>query len=322
MFYFTVKETIMTEFLTDTLLMIKPVHFRGNDQTAVNNYYQSKQSITSEEAQHKALVEFEKFVDKLRENDIEVIVMLDNEEHDTPDSVFPNNWISFHEDGTVAIYPMFAENRRHERRDDLIDYLELQGLSVGDKIDFTGWESQNKFLEGTGSLVLDRENKIAYAALSERTDEEVLEDFKSKMGYEVVAFHSNQTANGKRVPVYHTNVMMAMGDTFCIACMDSIDDEAEKNELILSLTTSGKEIVEISEGQMGRFAGNALQLKNKKGKTVLVMSESAAKSLDNDQLEDLQKYNDLIISSPLDTIESLGGGSARCMMAEVFLPRV
>ena len=312
----------MSEFLTDTLLMIKPVHFRGNDQTAVNNFYQSKQTITSEEAQHKALVEFEKFVDKLRQNEIEVIVMLDNENQDTPDSIFPNNWISFHENGDVAIYPMFAENRRLERREDIIDYMELQGLSIRNKIDFTSWESQNKFLEGTGSLVLDRENKIAYAALSERTEEEVLEDFKSKMDYEVVAFHSNQTANGKRVPVYHTNVMMAMGDSFCIACMDSIDDEAEKNELILSLTTSGKEIVEISEGQMGQFAGNALQVKNKNGKTVLVMSETAAKSLNTDQLEDLQKYNDIIISSPLDTIESLGGGSARCMMAEVFLPKV
>ncbi len=312
----------MSEYLTDTLLMIKPLHFRGNEQTAINNFYQNEQKITSEEAQHKALVEFENFVDKLRQAGVEVIVMLDNDEHDTPDSIFPNNWISFHAEGAVALYPMFAENRRFERREDIIEYLELQGLSVDKRIDFTPWEKENKFLEGTGSLVLDRENRIAYAALSDRTHQDVIEDFKEKLGYEVVTFHSNQTVDVKRAPVYHTNVMMAMGDQFCVVCMGSIDDEAEKNEVILSLTTSGKQIIEISESQMGKFAGNMLQVKNKNGETVLVMSEQAAKSLNEEQIGDLQKFNDHIISSPLDTIEALGGGSARCMMAEVFLPRL
>ncbi|MFY0627852.1 MAG: amidinotransferase [Reichenbachiella sp.] len=310
----------MDNELTQTLLMIKPVHFRHNDQTAVNNYYQ-KNDIDPEEAQTKAEEEFNSFVSLLRTNGVEVIVILDNDDHDTPDSIFPNNWVSFHSPNIVGIYPMYAENRRLERREDIFEYLQLQGFSYKERKDFTTWEGDNKYLEGTGSLVLDRENKIAYAAISERTHIEVLEDFEEKLGYTSIRFSANQSKDQKRLPIYHTNVMMSMGDTYAIICLDSIDDELEKNEVILSLSSTGKEIVEISEEQVSKFAGNALQVTNNKNERILVMSEQAKESLSEDQISELLKYNDHIISSSLNTIETLGGGSARCMMAEVFLEK-
>lgn len=308
----------MEHKLTSTILMIKPVHFRHNEQTAVNNHYQEK-GVDSSMAQQLAEQEFDGFVSTLRSNGVEVIVLLDNEDFDTPDSLFPNNWVSFHEEGKVGLYPMFAENRRLERREDIFDYLELQGFPVKNKIDFTHWENDGQFLEGTGSLVLDRENKIAYAAMSERTHAKVLDDFEEKMGYTSVRFSAYQDADTGRELIYHTNVMMSMGDHYAMICLDAIENDAEKNEVILSLASTGKEIIELTEGQIFNFAGNALQLVNDKGEKLLVLSERAETTLTESQLEELLKCNDKIVSSSLETIEKLGGGSARCMMAEVFL---
>lgn len=306
--------------ITNTLMMIRPVAFHRNEQTAVNNYYQKTlEGLSQEQIQGKALFEFDEFVRKLRAEGVDVLVFEDTVQPATPDSIFPNNWISFHEDGNIMLYPMFAENRRLERRDDLIDAIKNQ-RKVGQIQSLTEWENQGKYLEGTGSLILDRRHKIAYAAISERTNPDVLEDFKKRTGYDVVSFTANQTVDGKRLPIYHTNVMMCLGEEFALVCAQSIDDELEKKRLIHSFETTGKEVVFITEEQKERFAGNMLQVAGKDGNKLVVMSESAYKSLTEDQKAQLAKHGKLLYSS-LDTIEALGGGSARCMMAEVFLPK-
>lgn len=305
---------------TDTIMMIRPVRFRYNEQTAVNNYYQRVlDNMRPEEVQEKARQEFDAFVEKLRAQGIEVIVIEDTLNPDTPDSIFPNNWISFHADGRVGLYPMYAENRRLERRKDILETLKAQHLQITEVVDFTTHEKADRFLEGTGSMVLDRENKIAYAAISLRTDARVLEEFCEKFGYEGVAFTANQTVEGERLPIYHTNVMMCVADRFAVICLDTIDDPGERRAVEESLKDSGKEIIAISEAQKEHFAGNMLQVCNKKGDRFLVMSAAAHQSLTPEQVQAIEQYGP-IISSSLDTIEALGGGSARCMMAEVFLP--
>jgi hypothetical protein len=307
---------------TNTLMMIRPVQFRFNEQTAVNNYYQKViDGIKPEEANQKAQAEFDAFVNKLRGKGVQVIVFDDTTDTDTPDSIFPNNWISFHNDGRVGLYPMYAENRRLERRDDILESLQKEhGLKITDTIDFTGREELGSFLEGTGSMILDRPNKLCYAAISLRTDEKILDEFCDKFGYKAVKFIANQTVDGKRMPIYHTNVMMCVADNFAILCADSIDNENERNHVITSLQNSGKELIEISEDQKHHFAGNMLQVKSTDGTPYLVMSAAAHQSLTQDQIQAIEKHCE-IISSSLDTIEALGGGSARCMMAEVFLPK-
>lgn len=305
-----------------TIMMIRPVQFRLNEQTAVNNYYQKAlEGVTAANVQERALAEFDGFVQKLRDHDIEVLVVKDTPEPSTPDSIFPNNWISFHDDGVIGLYPMYAENRRLERRQDIIDDLDAFGYQITNMIDLSGAEEAGKFLEGTGSLILDRGNQIAYAALSERTHPDVIKDFESAFGYKVVSFVANQDVDGKRLPIYHTNVMMALGHDFAVICLDTIDDDAERKMVVDSLENSGKEIIEISESQKAHFAGNMLQVENKSGDRFMVMSAAAYASLDESQQTKILKYNRDIISSSLDTIEALGGGSARCMMAEVFLPK-
>ena len=308
---------------TNTLMMIRPVQFRFNEQTAVNNYYQKViDGIKPEEANQKAQAEFDAFVNKLRGKGVQVIVFDDTTDTDTPDSIFPNNWISFHNDGRVGLYPMYAENRRLERRNDILESLQKEhGLKITDTIDFTGHEELGSFLEGTGSMILDRPNKLCYAAISLRTDEKILDEFCDKFGYKAVKFIANQTVDGKRMPIYHTNVMMCVADNFAILCADSIDNENERNHVITSLQNSGKEVIEISEDQKHHFAGNMLQVKSTDGTPYLVMSAAAHQSLTQDQIQAIEKHCE-IISSSLDTIEALGGGSARCMMAEVFLPKV
>lgn len=301
-------------------MMIRPVSFYMNEQTAVNNYYQKKlDGLTNQEVQQKALDEFDKFVAKLRKKGITVEVFEDTPDPSTPDSIFPNNWVSFHDDGQIWLYPMYAENRRLERRDDLLQKLgeryEISGIDG-----FTDWEKKNKFLEGTGSLILDRVNEIAYAAISERTNPDVLEDFTEKTGFEVVSFTANQTVNGQRLPIYHTNVMMCLGDTFAVLCADSIDDQEERKKVIDTLEKTNKEVVLITEEQKGRFAGNMLQLGTTAGAKFVVMSKAAFTSLTDEQKKQLSAHGELVYSN-LDTIEALGGGSARCMMAEVFLPK-
>ncbi len=303
--------------------MIRPVNFRLNEETAVNNYYQQAlEGITSEEIRERSQQEFDVFVEKLRKAGVEVIVINDTEEPQTPDSIFPNNWVSFHQDGRVGLYPMFAANRRQERRNDILETLtESYGLKISEVVDFSYLENEGRFLEGTGSIVMDRDNRVAYAALSERTDAESLRRFCKEFNYSPVTFTAYQTVGEKRLPIYHTNVMMCVADQFAILCADCIDDQEERAEVIRSLKQSGKEVIYISEEQKNRFAGNMLQVhaRGDENAKFLVMSGAAFTSLTPDQKQAIEKYGDIIYSS-LDTIEALGGGSARCMMAEVFLP--
>ncbi|WP_338358241.1 citrulline utilization hydrolase CtlX [Yeosuana marina] len=307
---------------TNTILMVRPVNFRMNEQTAVNNYYQKElNSLLPAAVNAKAQKEFDDFVEKLQNKGVNVIVVNDIKESDTPDSIFPNNWVSFHENGTVGLYPMFAENRRLERREDILETLEANGFIIKNIVDYTSAEDESIFLEGTGSLLLDRINRKAYCALSPRADEDLLIEFCEDFEYTPVIFTANQTVNGERKAIYHTNVMMCLGETFAVICLSSIDDKKERKNVIRHLKEDGKEIVDITEAQVNNFAGNMLQIKGVNGDLCLIMSQSAYDSLSKTQLETLNKHNTSIISSSLETIETCGGGSARCMMAEVFLPK-
>jgi hypothetical protein len=306
--------------ITNTIMMIKPVGFRYNEQTAVNNYYQKVlANLTAEQTQENALSEFNAFVDKLRNAGVNVVVVEDTKNPDTPDSIFPNNWVSFHENGIVGLYPMCAENRREERREDIFDILvDEYGFSIEEIKDFTEFEEHDKFLEGTGSMVLDRENKICYAAISIRTDEIAVMQFCEEFGYRPVCFTANQDVEGERMAIYHTNVMMCVADTFVVICLDTIDDAIERDNVAENLKETGKEIIEITEEQNQRFAGNMLQVMG--DKPYIVMSNSAYNSLSESQIKTIEKHCPIIYSS-LDTIEACGGGSARCMMVEIFLPK-
>ncbi|QBZ97849.1 citrulline utilization hydrolase CtlX [Flavobacterium sangjuense] len=306
---------------TNSILMIRPVAFRMNEQTAVNNYYQKVlDGLSPETVNAKAQKEFDTFVAKLRKVGVNVTVVEDTLEPNTPDSIFPNNWISFHESGDVALYPMFAENRRAERREDILDILEDEGFQINQIVDYTSAEEDNVFLEGTGSLLLDRENGKAYCALSPRADEEVMIEFCEDFELTPVIFEAFQTVNGERKLIYHTNVMMCLGDTFAVICADCIDDKKERKMVLDSLRGDDKEIILITEDQVNNFAGNMLEVKGKNDERFLVMSESAYKSLTKKQIAQLEAHVEIIHSS-LDTIEACGGGSARCMMAEIFLPK-
>jgi len=290
-----------------------------NEQTAINNFYQKGwDGGTKEAIQKRALKEFDDMVALLKREGVSVTVFEDTTEPATPDSIFPNNWVSFHDDGIVRLYPMFAPNRREERRDDIITGLKKK-FKVKKVVSLVGWEDKRAYLEGTGSMLLDRENKIAYAALSDRTMLEPLEDFCDSIGYDAVTFSANQTVSEARLPIYHTNVMMCLGEKFAVVCMDSIDNEEEKEELEDALVDSGKEIIEISEEQVAQFAGNMIQVIGRNDRRLIVMSNAAYFSLDRVQLGALEKHGTLI-NSDIQVIEMLGGGSARCMMAEVFLP--
>lgn len=306
--------------VTNTILMIRPVGFRMNEQTAVNNYFQEKLKLTAQTINEKAQEEFDGFVKVLKLSGVDVIVIDDTKEPDTPDSIFPNNWISFHADGTVGIYPMFAENRRKERRDDILDFLEEQGFTIKQIIDYTAAEREGVFLEGTGSILMDRVHKKAYCVLSGRADEELFIEFCEDFDYFPVIFNAYQTVDNQRMPIYHTNVMICMAENFAVICLDSIDDKKERKNVVDHLKTTNKEIISITEGQMHHFAGNMLQVFGNDNKRFIVMSSQAYRSLNTSQIKSIEKHCE-IIHSPLDTIETCGGGSARCMMAEVFLPR-
>jgi hypothetical protein len=298
---------------TNHILMIRPVDFKFNEQTAGNNKFQI--ASTEIDVQTEALKEFDGFVELLRKNDVDVTVVDDTLQPETPDSIFPNNWVSFHEDGSVYLYPMFSENRRLERRKEILESLKTR-FEVNHVSDLSFYEMQYAFLEGTGSMVLDRANKIAYACLSVRTDEEVLNNFCMLIGYEPVVF---QAVDGDNFPIYHTNVMMCIGDRFAVICLDSIRNAEERMQVSISLKGSGKEIIEISLEQLNKFAGNMLQVSNAAGESLLVMSEQAYLSLNAEQVKALEQYS-RIIYAPLYTIEKNGGGSARCMLAEIHLP--
>ncbi|WKK66820.1 citrulline utilization hydrolase CtlX [Lutimonas zeaxanthinifaciens] len=307
------------KLLTNTILMIRPVSFRMNEETAVNNYYQHEiKGLSAQEVQEKALAEFDAFVAKLREAGVNIIVVEDTMVPDTPDSIFPNNWISFHSNGKVGVFPMFAENRRQERREDIFDILEEKGFVIEEIVDYTSAEEEELFLEATGSIVLDRAQRIAYCALSPRADEDLFIEFCEDFEYTPVIFHAYQTVDGNRELIYHTNVMMAVTRDYVVACLDCIDDKKEKKNFIKQVKASGKRILDISEEQVEHFAGNMLQVMDSDGNAITVMSQSAYDSLSSDQIAILSKEAALL-SSDLGTIEACGGGSARCMMAEVFL---
>jgi hypothetical protein len=307
--------------ITNTVLMIRPVQFRMNEQTAVNNYYQKVLEDTLPETVNtKAVAEFDTMVTALKNAGIQVIVVEDSKEFDTPDSIFPNNWISFHKNGTIGLYPMFAKNRRLERKDSILEAVEAEGFKIETVVDYSAAEDAGYYLEGTGSILLDRENQKAYCALSERADEELFIEFCEDFEYTPVVFSAYQTVNNKRELIYHTNVMMCLGTTFAVVCLASIDDKKERKNLLKHLHEDGKKVIEISEEQVNNFAGNMLQLKGTNDQSYLVMSQSALESLRPAQVQ-LLEVHATIISSKLDTIEACGGGSARCMMAEVFLPK-
>ena len=304
---------------TSNILMIRPASFRMNEETAVNNYFQSDTQLDPRMVVKAAQIEFDEFVTLLRANSVNVIVVEDIKENDTPDALFPNNWISMHEDGKVGLYPMFAENRRRERREDILDVLEENGFEISEIIDYSSAEEEEVFLEGTGSLILDRENGIAYCALSDRANEELLIEFCEDFEYTPIIFGAYQSADNKRLPIYHTNVMMCVADRFAVICLDSIDDKKERKAVKEQLKSNGKTIVAITEKQMHEFVGNMLQVKATNG-PALVMSDRAYGSLHPDQIKTLESFGP-IIHPKLDILETCGGGSARCMMAEIFLPQ-
>ncbi|MFT4668642.1 MAG: hypothetical protein ACI9M9_000207 [Flavobacteriaceae bacterium] len=305
--------------ITDTILMIRPVAFRMNEETAVNNYFQEDLDLKNSEINTKAQAEFDVFVAELCRVGVNVIVENDDLQQDTPDSIFPNNWVSFHASGTVGLYPMFAVNRRRERREEVINRLESEGFVIEGFMDYTPAEDEGFYLEGTGSLLLDRVHNKVYCALSARADEELVIEFCEDFDCFPVIFTANQTVNGNRMPIYHTNVMMALAENFAVICLDAIDDKMEKKHVMQQLKETGKEIIIITEAQMHQFAGNMLQVKGA-DKKYMVMSLAAHKSLRQDQIAAIEKHCE-ILSSDLTTIETCGGGSARCMMAEVFLPK-
>lgn len=292
--------------------MIKPVNFSFNAETAVNNAFQV--AGESGDAQRSALGEFENFVRLLRDNGVDVTVIEDTPQPYTPDSIFPNNWISFHEEGTVCLYPMFAVNRRLERKPGVLKTVG-EKFRIDATLDFSGYENETLFLEGTGSMVLDREKKIAYACLSPRTDKQVLLDFCKKMDYTAEVFTAVDAANR---PIYHTNVMMCVADKYVVVCLDSVPDEKERTHLQATIRNSDKTVIPITLDQMNHFAGNMLQVNNQKGEKLLVMSSQALQSLSREQIKQLESFN-RILYAPLTTIETNGGGSARCMLAEIHL---
>ena len=300
-----------------TVLMVEPIAFGYNAQTAENNYFQVEQKDA--DIQTKALEEFNNFANKLKSKGINVISIKDTLEPHSPDSIFPNNWVSFHNDGKVVLYPMFAPNRRVERRTDILETLKVKGFEITEIEDLSHFENQQKFLEGTGSMIFDHDHKIAYGSVSLRLDEELFRQFCTKFGFRPVVFHSYQNAGGERLPIYHTNVMMCVADKFVVICLECIDDELEREKVQEVIKSTQKEIIEISEDQMQQVAGNMLQVQNEAGEKFLVMSESAYRSLTAQQISAIEKYCEIIYSD-LNTIETNGGGSARCMLAEVFLP--
>lgn len=302
--------------------MIRPVRFGFNEQTADSNAFQDASlanlpsaGTPADSAQAQAQQEFDEMVRQLRAAGVDVTVYNDTPEPHTPDSIFPNNWVSFHYSGTVVLYPMQAENRRAERRTDLIDDL-AQRFHVSRVIDLTHFEAENKYLEGTGSLVLDRMSRVAFACLSVRTNPDVIAEFSERTGYKTVLFHAVDQ-HGK--PIYHTNVVMCIGDTFAVVCLQAIPDLDERLMIRQELERLNKRVIEITMEQMNAFAGNMLLVKTTKGKKLLVMSKQAHNSLTDKQIDILDDYA-AIQSFDLSAIEANGGGSARCMMAEVHLP--
>lgn len=302
---------------TDTILMIEPVAFGFNTETAVNNYFQQENDSDIKKTQELALNEFNKMVEKLRKEGVNVITIKDTLTPHTPDSIFPNNWVSFHPGNQAVLYPMFAQNRRLESKKGVLEKLEKILDKKYNVIDYSVKEKDEIILEGTGSIVLDRFSKIAYACLSQRTDKDLFVKFCNDLGFKPVYFNATHFVENERLPIYHTNVMMCAGNKFILICLEAIEDDYEREMVVKSITDSGKEVVEISLEQMNCFAGNMIQIKNKENNHLLVLSQAAFDSLSKDQIDTLKKYSKLIVN-PVPTIEKNGGGSVRCMIAEVY----
>lgn len=314
MFYNAINKKMKQ--ITNNIMMIEPVSFNFNEETSVDNHYQNSSiSISQNEIQEKALNEFQNFVEVLENKGVNVIVFKDTMIPFTPDSIFPNNWVSFHENGSIFLYPMLAKNRRKERRDDIISSISSK-FQVSEVHSLVDYENKNLFLEGTGSLILDRKNRICYAARSKRTDEKILLEFCDRQGFRPFLFSAYQNVDSQRLPIYHTNVLMCIANNYAIICLDSIDNKQERENIIKQLNSTNKEIIEIFEEQVNSFAGNMLQVMG--DKEYLVMSSSALNSLNKKQKKSILFYNE-IIDVDLSIIESFGGGSARCMMGEIFL---
>lgn len=308
----------MSKQTSSVLMMVRPAHFGYNPETAVNNYFQKKITASDvDETAKQARDEFDAFVEVLRGNEIEVLVFKDTIAPKTPDAVFPNNWISFHQGGTIVTYPMYAPSRREERRLDIIQYFK-DNFDVNNQLDLDRFEAENLFLEGTGSMILDRDARIAYACRSMRTDDNLFHDFCSELGYKPVLFDSSDESEQ---PIYHTNVIMCVTTSQVIVCLESVKDPGQLKMLKETILNSGKEIVEISTEQVHAFAGNMLQVQNKKGELFIIMSRTALDALDQEQREKLTQ-DSKILAVQIPLIEQLGGGSARCMLAEVFLDKL
>ncbi|NNE15981.1 MAG: amidinotransferase [Saprospiraceae bacterium] len=304
----------MSQTITDTILMVRPKHFGYNAETAENNAFQNKEgSENIGQIKKSALEEFDNMVSVLKSYDIDVIVIEDTDEPIKKDSVFPNNWFTTHADGKIVTFPMNAVSRRAERRDDIIERIENE-YNFNKRYCFEYLEDENQFLEGTGSMILDRDNRIIYACISPRTDIRALEKFSVLINYSKIIFHAFD--NNDQL-IYHTNVMMAMGKDFVVICLDSIRDSDEHDTLVRQFSQTGKEIIDISIEQMNQFAGNMLQVKSKMGEPILIMSQAAYNSLNITQIDKLSEFTK-VISIPIPTIEKYGGGSVRCMMAEIF----
>jgi len=317
---FTTKVTIdqhMKRYQTTRhILMVRPANFAFNEETAANNAFQTRdERLNPEQIRIKAMAEFDEFVRRLRSAGIDVVVAKDSIKPAKPDAIFPNNWVSFHQEGFLVTYPMFAPTRRRERRRQVIDTVMKAGFQCERRVNLEFNEKRNRFLEGTGSIIFDHPNGLAYACLSPRTDASLLDDLCQEIGYQKMVFHAVDAAGRD---IYHTNVMMAIGETFVVICLDSVRNPAERAMLEQKFAETGKTIVDITVDQMNRFAGNMLQLRNDRNETFLVMSDQAYHALTADQIRLLEKHTQLL-HSPLETIETYGGGSARCMMAEIFL---
>ena len=302
---------------TNHVLMVRPASFRANEQTAANNYYQKHTSLSADASLMQAQSEFDSLVSCLRANNINVTIVQDTATPDTPDALFPNNWFALLGNGQLVLFPMFAKNRRVERSDRIFKALSKDGYEINNTVDYSAYEQKHQFLEGTGSMVLDHQNSIAYAALSPRTDAELFHLFCKKFNFTPIAFNAYQTVGEERLPVYHTNVMMVVAPRFALVCLDAVDDPVERALLQDRLTFSGKEVVALTEKQISQFAGNMLALSAAGGKMLLVMSTRAYEALTSQQIAQLQQYVKLV-HSPIPTIEDLGGGSVRCMLAEVY----
>lgn len=307
----------MRQQTTPHILMVRPANFAFNEETAANNAFQSRDGkLTPAEMRERAMQEFDGFVAQLRAAGVDVIVAQDSAEPVKPDAVFPNNWVTFHQEGFMVTYPMFAPTRRLERSDAVIETVLEQGYHSNKRVCLETHEATNTFLEGTGSIIFDHQHRLAYACLSPRTDANLLEELCQHLGYQKVVFHSVD-AHGQ--DVYHTNVMMALGETFVVICLDSVRDATERRMLEEKFRETNKEIVDITLEQMNSFAGNMLQVRNTSGQTILVMSSTAFHALTTAQVQKLESHTRLL-HAPINTIETYGGGSARCMMAEIFLP--